>query len=163
MSTHGAYLIFALLLMFAAGAAECEGESASGARATITSPTRYPTPAPSRAPVHRPPTATPRRSSYVETAVAGNPARSRSFRDFDCADFATQEEAQYEYEHDTDDPNGLDGDYDGYACEALPSEDDDYYADGDGEYEEYDRPKDYYDSRDDGYYYDEEEDYDYDR
>lgn len=39
--------------------------------------------------------------------------------DYDCADFATQEEAQ-EYLLPGD-PYGLDGDSDGYACEDLPS------------------------------------------
>jgi hypothetical protein len=37
--------------------------------------------------------------------------------DLDCADFATQEEAQAEYDSDPSDPNGLDGDDDGVACE----------------------------------------------
>jgi len=43
--------------------------------------------------------------------------------DLDCADFATQEEAQAEFEKDTSDPNGLDADNDGKACEELPSGD----------------------------------------
>ena len=41
--------------------------------------------------------------------------------DLDCADFATQEEAQAELESDPDDPNDLDRDGDGVACENLPS------------------------------------------
>lgn len=40
--------------------------------------------------------------------------------DLDCEDFDTQAEAQEVYERDTSDPNGLDGDDDGEACEALP-------------------------------------------
>jgi len=40
--------------------------------------------------------------------------------DLDCADFATQEEAQAEWEKDRSDPNGLDADTDGIACEELP-------------------------------------------
>ena len=40
-------------------------------------------------------------------------------RDLDCADFATQEEAQAELERDPTDPNGLDADDDGIACEQL--------------------------------------------
>jgi len=39
--------------------------------------------------------------------------------DYDCADFATQEEAQEYLE--PGDPYGLDGDGDGIACEDLPS------------------------------------------
>ena len=40
--------------------------------------------------------------------------------DLNCDDFDTQEEAQEVYEQNTDDPNQLDGDNDGTACEALP-------------------------------------------
>lgn len=47
-----------------------------------------------------------------------------AYIDYDCADFEYQEEAQAEYESDYDDPYRLDGDNDGIACEALPSEDD---------------------------------------
>ena len=39
--------------------------------------------------------------------------------DRDCADFATQAEAQAVLVADPTDPNGLDGDDDGYACESL--------------------------------------------
>lgn len=37
-----------------------------------------------------------------------------------CDDFDTQAEAQEVYEQDTSDPNNLDGDNDGEACETLP-------------------------------------------
>lgn len=49
-------------------------------------------------------------------------ADAYSHYDYDCADFSTQEEAQAVYEEDYSDPNYLDGDDDGEACEALPSE-----------------------------------------
>jgi hypothetical protein len=39
--------------------------------------------------------------------------------DLDCADFSSQAEAQVEYESDTTDPNGLDADDDGEACEDF--------------------------------------------
>ena len=39
--------------------------------------------------------------------------------DLDCADFATQREAQAVLERDLSDPNGLDADNDGIACEEL--------------------------------------------
>jgi LPXTG-motif cell wall-anchored protein len=39
--------------------------------------------------------------------------------DLDCADFATQEEAQAELERDPSDPHGLDAGDDGIACEDL--------------------------------------------
>lgn len=44
--------------------------------------------------------------------------------DLDCADFATQAEAQAEYDADPSDPNGLDADADGVACEELTGVDD---------------------------------------
>lgn len=47
---------------------------------------------------------------------------------YDCADFATQEEAQAVYDQDPSDPSGLDGPQGeasdgtpGVACESLPS------------------------------------------
>jgi hypothetical protein len=40
-----------------------------------------------------------------------------SGRDLDCADFATQAEAQAKFDADPTDPNGLDADDDGRACE----------------------------------------------
>jgi hypothetical protein len=40
--------------------------------------------------------------------------------ELDCVDFATQEEAQAVYDQDPSDPNMLDGDKDGVACENLP-------------------------------------------
>lgn len=39
--------------------------------------------------------------------------------DLDCADFSTQEAAQAEFNADPSDPNGLDRDDDGYACEVF--------------------------------------------
>jgi excalibur calcium-binding domain-containing protein len=41
---------------------------------------------------------------------------------YNCSDFSTQEEAQSVYDSDTSDPNYLDGDSDGVACESLPSD-----------------------------------------
>lgn len=40
---------------------------------------------------------------------------------YDCADFATQAEAQAEYDRDPSDPSGLDDDDDDIACEVLPA------------------------------------------
>jgi excalibur calcium-binding domain-containing protein len=40
--------------------------------------------------------------------------------DLDCEDFTTQAEAQAVYNQNPSDPNGLDRDKDGKACEALP-------------------------------------------
>jgi len=47
-------------------------------------------------------------------------APAPSFRDRDCSDFDSQVEAQEALEDDPSDPNGLDGDSDGVACETLP-------------------------------------------
>jgi hypothetical protein len=46
----------------------------------------------------------------------------QSTEDLDCADFATQEEAQAELERDPRDPNNLDADNDGIACEEVVDE-----------------------------------------
>lgn len=52
---------------------------------------------------------------------------------YNCDDFATQEEAQEEYESSYGDPHYLDGDDDGIACEWNPSE-----SDTDESYTDYD-------------------------
>jgi micrococcal nuclease len=51
---------------------------------------------------------------------SAKPSPSSSFSDRDCSDFDSQPEAQEVLEDDPSDPNGLDGDYDGVACEELP-------------------------------------------
>jgi len=50
--------------------------------------------------------------------------------DLDCADFDSQAEAQAELESDPSDPNGLDADDDGEACETFDYGDDDSSDDG---------------------------------
>src|SRR5215208_950144 len=45
--------------------------------------------------------------------------RSDAQADLDCADFATQQEAQTELARDPTDPHNLDADDDGVACEEL--------------------------------------------
>jgi hypothetical protein len=45
------------------------------------------------------------------------PAAAQESADLDCDDFATQQEAQATYDADPTDPNGLDADGDGEACE----------------------------------------------
>ena len=52
-------------------------------------------------------------SVYADKAAAQNV--------LDCSSFATQEEAQAELNRDPSDPNNLDSDNDGIACEDLPS------------------------------------------
>src|SRR5918994_6277826 len=52
-----------------------------------------------------------------------NPERkTRSSADLDCPDFSTQEQAQQVLAADPSDPNDLDGNSDGEACESLPQE-----------------------------------------
>jgi|SRR5215218_8259616 len=51
-------------------------------------------------------------SVYADKAAA---------QDLNCSSFATQEEAQAELNRNPSDPNNLDGDNDGSACEDLPS------------------------------------------
>ncbi|WP_254545291.1 excalibur calcium-binding domain-containing protein [Halomarina pelagica] len=51
--------------------------------------------------------------------------------DLDCSDFETQGEAQEVLDDDPSDPNGLDGDGNGIACESLPGGDD--TSDGDAD------------------------------
>ena len=53
--------------------------------------------------------------------LAMAPAVMAQTGDLDCANFATQEEAQQVYNQDPSDPNGLDDDNDGMACDTLPS------------------------------------------
>jgi micrococcal nuclease len=53
-------------------------------------------------------------------AATPSPAPSPSSGDRDCADFDSRPEAQEFLQDDPSDPSGLDGDYDGQACEELP-------------------------------------------
>src|SRR6476660_4441337 len=56
--------------------------------------------------------------TLVATAALAQAPSAAQARDYDCADFANQAEAQ-EYAGNGD-PYGLDGDNDGVACEDLP-------------------------------------------
>jgi len=58
-------------------------------------------------------------SSVDEGEALGAPSPDDGL-DYDCADFATQAEAQDFYDQDPSDPSGLDGDYNGIACESNP-------------------------------------------
>ncbi|MCA1739889.1 MAG: thermonuclease family protein [Actinobacteria bacterium] len=51
-----------------------------------------------------------------------SPTKSSSSDDLDCSDFGTQEQAQQVLSADPSDPNDLDEDSDGEACETLPQE-----------------------------------------
>jgi DDE superfamily endonuclease/Excalibur calcium-binding domain len=60
---------------------------------------------------------TPKHGSWLNMAEI---ELSGADRDLDCANFETHEEAQRVLEQDPSDPNYLDGDGDGVACEDLP-------------------------------------------
>jgi hypothetical protein len=55
-----------------------------------------------------------------EPPSPSGPLDARRGGDPDCSDFSTQEEAQAVLDQDPSDPNRLDGDQDGLACERLP-------------------------------------------
>lgn len=57
--------------------------------------------------------------------LAGSPALATGTDDLNCDDFDSQAAAQAEYDSDTSDPNQLDADDDGEACENT-----DYPSDG---------------------------------
>ena len=56
-------------------------------------------------------------NSYSQQTSPEAQPNAPAFRDLDCADFATQTEAQRAMRNG--DPHGLDGDGDGVACESL--------------------------------------------
>jgi hypothetical protein len=81
------------------------------------------------------------RLGWEQTFNPSTPALAQT-DDLDCADFPSQEAAQAEYNRDPSDPNGLDADDDGEACEDSDfggggddggdGTDDGQYGDGDG-------------------------------
>ncbi|MGH3980556.1 MAG: excalibur calcium-binding domain-containing protein [Pseudonocardiaceae bacterium] len=60
-------------------------------------------------------------SAVAAALFIGMSGTALAAQDLDCGDFATQQEAQAVLDSDLSDPNGLDGDGDGIACESLPS------------------------------------------
>lgn len=59
-------------------------------------------------------------SVVAATFFVGFSGTALAAEDLDCGNFATQEQAQAVLDSDRSDPNGLDGDNDGIACESLP-------------------------------------------
>jgi hypothetical protein len=63
----------------------------------------------------------------ADAAAADDAAAAQSTPDYssgnnmNCSDFSTQGEAQAYYNAQVGDPDGLDADHDGVACEALPN------------------------------------------
>jgi hypothetical protein len=59
-------------------------------------------------------------SAVLTARAAWQGASVASAQDLNCSDFATQQEAQAELDRNPSDPNNLDSDNDGVACESLP-------------------------------------------
>jgi hypothetical protein len=57
----------------------------------------------------------------VAAALSFGFAGTAQAADLNCSDFATQQEAQAVFNADPTDPNNLDSDHDGIACESLAS------------------------------------------
>jgi len=58
--------------------------------------------------------------TVLTTAMSWPLAGVAVAQDLNCSDFSTQAQAQAVYDQDPSDPNRLDTDNDGVACEALP-------------------------------------------
>lgn len=54
--------------------------------------------------------------------ISVSSASAYGSNEYNCSDFSYQEEAQSVLDQDSSDPNRLDGDNDGIACESLPSD-----------------------------------------
>src|SRR5215204_5566476 len=59
--------------------------------------------------------------AFTFTYISFYADKAAAQTDLNCSSFATQEEAQAVLNSDPSDPNNLDGDNDGSACEELPS------------------------------------------
>lgn len=57
--------------------------------------------------------------SEPDAPINSNDTDGDGAGDLDCVDFGSQEEAQAEFNANPSDPNGLDRDADGYACEVF--------------------------------------------
>ena len=57
-------------------------------------------------------------SALAASIITATPAFAASSDDLDCPDFTSQEQAQGVYDSDPSDPNGLDREGDGIACET---------------------------------------------
>lgn len=86
--------------------------TALGCTTTPTSTTTSPKPTPGT------PTSTASSSSTSATKPASSSGGGGSTEDLDCKDFRDQKAAQAELDKDRDDPNNLDRDNDGVACEV---------------------------------------------
>jgi hypothetical protein len=124
----GALLAASLLTL--SGCASQGGTATKAVAATASpSPVALPTfePTPSSSPssavesASASPTSEPSPDATVDATAPATGSGVRPGGDLDCKDFSTQEEAQAVLDADSSDPNRLDADNDGVACEALPS------------------------------------------
>ncbi len=76
--------------------------------------------APAAEPVYEAPAAEPVYEAPVDTGGGAGAPVSGGGDVYNCSDFGSQAEAQAVLSADPSDPNGLDGDNDGVACESLP-------------------------------------------
>ena len=116
--------------------AATESPSTTSVSTTLAVPTADPSPSTSAPLVLATPSASPTSEPWDYAYIAeppsvtspdgGSSAGTGSTGDLDCKDFATQEEAQAVLNEDSSDPNGLDADNDGVACEALPRDSSSY-------------------------------------
>jgi hypothetical protein len=88
--------------------------------------TEIPSPSPSDTPDTPSETPSPTPTVTVTQFVTGSSggasaAATQGADTLNCTDFTTQEQAQAVFNRDRSDPNNLDGDNDGIACENLPS------------------------------------------
>jgi hypothetical protein len=120
----GTLLVASVLTLSGCAATGDTPTKAVAATAAPSSPVALPTfePTPFSSPSFvespsPPPTSEPSPDATVDTSTP----LTGSGADLDCKDFSTQEEAQAVLDADSSDPNGLDADNDGVACEALPS------------------------------------------
>jgi hypothetical protein len=63
--------------------------------------------------------ATTRAATASSSGTTSTHTTRPAIADLDCGDFATQAQAQRELDRDSSDPNRLDGDHDGVACESY--------------------------------------------
>jgi len=124
------------LIVTARTVAATESPSTTSVSTTLAVPTADPSPSTSAPLVLATPSASPTSEPWDYAYIAeppsvtspdgGSSAGTGSTGDLDCKDFATQEEAQAVLNEDSSDPNGLDADNDGVACEALPRDSSSY-------------------------------------
>lgn len=125
----GATVLLCLPASASGGATGAVGNPAVSASSGTTSEST--SPAPSDNSTTQAPAPTSGATDSGDTQA--NPPATASIRDLNCDRFSSQSEAQSVYDQDTTDPNNLDADDDGIACETLPSSDSSSTTSGTGD------------------------------